>query len=484
MRLRARCCRSQVAPRCQRFASASRPDPAARPARFGHFNTRIAGVQLDPQPKALRDPVQYCFRDWRLDARLFRRGRGRRFSCRAARHRRWHDARAGAGGDVYRAAFRSCPHRAPRARNGHGVDCLYIELERARAPPPRRRRLVGRASPRPSHGRRHAAFDRALGLGAAARAGDRVRRDRACRRDADPAWPPAFRRSLPAWHAGARLDRRPHRRRLRDRLCRGRLHHRALHALLRGHDHDGDRHRGRVGGPVAVVGTLGYAISGSHVPDLPPPALGFVHGPALLGIVAGSVLTAPVGRVQPTGRPSRRCGASTQDCSTSSRQRCFGHTFRRGPLGALSPPPRQPASRTPSRKDREWLVHAESPWIGGGFALGKNHSRRIAAPAARTARGHRLAVLAQFLGRRCRRREETLFVKHPRNQRIVRLLVTAAAARSRRIGEWTQDRPSTARCAPAHRSAPCRPGSTPAGASSASRMPRAIHERPPCCSAA
>jgi uncharacterized membrane protein YfcA len=50
-----------------------------------------------------------------------------------------------------------------------------------------------------------------------------------------------------------------------------------------------------LGVPVAVVGTLGYAISGSHVPDLPPLALGFVHGPALLGIVAGSVLTAPVG---------------------------------------------------------------------------------------------------------------------------------------------------------------------------------------------
>ena len=50
-----------------------------------------------------------------------------------------------------------------------------------------------------------------------------------------------------------------------------------------------------LGVPVAVVGTLGYVISGSHVPDLPSPALGFVHGPALLGIVAGSVLTAPVG---------------------------------------------------------------------------------------------------------------------------------------------------------------------------------------------
>lgn len=50
-----------------------------------------------------------------------------------------------------------------------------------------------------------------------------------------------------------------------------------------------------LGVPVAVVGTLGYVFSGWHVADLPPAALGFVHGPALLAIVAGSVLTAPVG---------------------------------------------------------------------------------------------------------------------------------------------------------------------------------------------
>jgi uncharacterized membrane protein YfcA len=50
-----------------------------------------------------------------------------------------------------------------------------------------------------------------------------------------------------------------------------------------------------LGVPVAVVGTLGYMFSGRQVPDLPPLALGFVYGPALLGIVAGSVLTAPAG---------------------------------------------------------------------------------------------------------------------------------------------------------------------------------------------
>ncbi|WBY03951.1 sulfite exporter TauE/SafE family protein [Ramlibacter tataouinensis] len=50
-----------------------------------------------------------------------------------------------------------------------------------------------------------------------------------------------------------------------------------------------------LGLPVALIGTLGYVFSGWQVPGLPPLALGFVYGPALLGIVAGSVLTAPIG---------------------------------------------------------------------------------------------------------------------------------------------------------------------------------------------
>ena len=50
-----------------------------------------------------------------------------------------------------------------------------------------------------------------------------------------------------------------------------------------------------LGVPVAVMGTLGYVFSGWSVAGLPPLALGFVYGPALLGIVAGSVLTAPIG---------------------------------------------------------------------------------------------------------------------------------------------------------------------------------------------
>jgi uncharacterized membrane protein YfcA len=50
-----------------------------------------------------------------------------------------------------------------------------------------------------------------------------------------------------------------------------------------------------MGVPVAVIGTLGFVFSGWRVAELPPLALGFVHLPALAGIVAGSMLTAPWG---------------------------------------------------------------------------------------------------------------------------------------------------------------------------------------------
>ena len=50
-----------------------------------------------------------------------------------------------------------------------------------------------------------------------------------------------------------------------------------------------------LGVPVAIVGTIGFVFSGWSVPELPPLSLGFVYLPALLGIVAGSVLTAPMG---------------------------------------------------------------------------------------------------------------------------------------------------------------------------------------------
>lgn len=50
-----------------------------------------------------------------------------------------------------------------------------------------------------------------------------------------------------------------------------------------------------LGVPVAIVGTIGFVFSGWSIPELPPWSLGFVYLPALLGIVAGSVLTAPMG---------------------------------------------------------------------------------------------------------------------------------------------------------------------------------------------
>jgi uncharacterized membrane protein YfcA len=40
---------------------------------------------------------------------------------------------------------------------------------------------------------------------------------------------------------------------------------------------------------------VGYVISGWRVPNLPEYSLGFVYLPALLAIVAASVLTAPFG---------------------------------------------------------------------------------------------------------------------------------------------------------------------------------------------
>ena len=50
-----------------------------------------------------------------------------------------------------------------------------------------------------------------------------------------------------------------------------------------------------IGIPVAVVGTLGYIVSGWRVPDLPAWSLGFVLLPALAMLVVGSVTTAPMG---------------------------------------------------------------------------------------------------------------------------------------------------------------------------------------------
>jgi uncharacterized protein len=50
-----------------------------------------------------------------------------------------------------------------------------------------------------------------------------------------------------------------------------------------------------IGIPVAVIGTIGYVASGLSTGTLPEYSLGFVYLPALAALVAGSVLTAPLG---------------------------------------------------------------------------------------------------------------------------------------------------------------------------------------------
>lgn len=50
-----------------------------------------------------------------------------------------------------------------------------------------------------------------------------------------------------------------------------------------------------IGFPIAIAGTLGYVINGIGTEGLPDMCLGFVNLKALAGIVAASVLTAPIG---------------------------------------------------------------------------------------------------------------------------------------------------------------------------------------------
>ena len=49
-----------------------------------------------------------------------------------------------------------------------------------------------------------------------------------------------------------------------------------------------------IGFPIALAGAAGYVVNGLAV-SLPPPTLGFVYLPALLGVSAASVVTAPLG---------------------------------------------------------------------------------------------------------------------------------------------------------------------------------------------
>lgn len=50
-----------------------------------------------------------------------------------------------------------------------------------------------------------------------------------------------------------------------------------------------------IGLPIALAGTLGYIINGWFAAGLPQYAIGFIYLPALAAVVAGSVITAPLG---------------------------------------------------------------------------------------------------------------------------------------------------------------------------------------------
>jgi len=50
-----------------------------------------------------------------------------------------------------------------------------------------------------------------------------------------------------------------------------------------------------IGFPIALAGAAGYVLGGWGLSNLPAGSVGFVHLPALAGIVLGSVLTAPLG---------------------------------------------------------------------------------------------------------------------------------------------------------------------------------------------
>lgn len=50
-----------------------------------------------------------------------------------------------------------------------------------------------------------------------------------------------------------------------------------------------------IGFPIAIAGTVGYLVNGWNAGHLPPHSVGFIYLPALVGLVATSVLTAPFG---------------------------------------------------------------------------------------------------------------------------------------------------------------------------------------------
>lgn len=59
--------------------------------------------------------------------------------------------------------------------------------------------------------------------------------------------------------------------------------------------HDAIGTSAAIGFPLAVAGGIGYVANGLMVKGLPPHSLGFVYLPALVGVVAASLFTAPLG---------------------------------------------------------------------------------------------------------------------------------------------------------------------------------------------
>jgi uncharacterized membrane protein YfcA len=50
-----------------------------------------------------------------------------------------------------------------------------------------------------------------------------------------------------------------------------------------------------IGLPIAVAGTIGYVIAGLRQTGMPPHTIGYIYVPALLAIVAASMVMAPIG---------------------------------------------------------------------------------------------------------------------------------------------------------------------------------------------
>jgi uncharacterized membrane protein YfcA len=59
--------------------------------------------------------------------------------------------------------------------------------------------------------------------------------------------------------------------------------------------HDAIGTSAAIGFPIAIAGTVGYIVNGLNVSGLPAYCLGYVYLPALAGIVAASIFTAPLG---------------------------------------------------------------------------------------------------------------------------------------------------------------------------------------------